>query len=111
MFKVRQARHEETAKYYKRSTAVTEDLEHVGVMFGAMFQGIADDILKKHYRNTRTAATDAQATGTELKSGESVLAITFLMQACPVRYSEVARKLENDFLKGMDHYPANVTAA
>lgn len=76
-----------------------------------MFQGIADDMLQLHFRKTRAAATDEQATEAEEKAGEAVLAIMFLKQSCPTRFGEVTKQLQNDFLKGKDNYPTNDTAA
>lgn len=111
LFNVRQVSHEETVEYRKRFTAATEVLEHVGVTFGAMFQGMADDVLKSQYDTDREGATDEQATEAERKAGDSVLAIMFLRQSCPARYGEVARELQNDFLKGKDNYPTDITAA
>lgn len=111
VFKVRQARHEETAEYRKRFSAATEVLEHVGITFGAMFQGMADNILKSQYDKDREGSTDEQATEAETKAGESVLAIMSLKQSCAVRYGEVTRELQNDFLKGKDNYPTDITAA
>lgn len=110
-FRVQQAQHEETAEYCRHFTAATKILQRVGVTFSAMSQGMADEILKRHYRKTRTAATDAQVAKAELKAEESVLAIAILKQACPMRYSEVSHELQNGFLKMMDHYPANITTA
>lgn len=40
-----------------------------------------------------------------------MLAITLLKQACTMRYGKFASKLRNVFLKGIDQYPTNVTAA
>lgn len=49
LFKLRRAWYEETAQYRKRFLAVTEVLEHVGISFKTMFQGIADEILRKRH--------------------------------------------------------------
>lgn len=76
-----------------------------------MLQGISDEILTIHYKETRAAATDEQATDTDRRAGNSVLAITAIKQAFPVRYKEVFRDLQNSFLKLKDNYPVNVTLA
>lgn len=111
LLSIRQQRHEETAHYRKRFTAARDVLEHVGMAFGGMFQGIADSILVSDYNTTREDATDAQALAAEADAGENVLAIMFLRQACTARYGEITRELQNDFLKDKDNYPSNVTAA
>lgn len=107
----RQQRYEDTSEYRKRFTAATEVLEHIGISFGAMFQGIADKLLESEFNTNREDATDQQATEAETKAGESVLAVMFLKQSCQARYAEINRDLQNDFLKRKDSYPSNVTAA
>lgn len=111
LFRVRQARHEKTTEYRKRFRAAAEVLDHVGVTLGAQFQGMADEVLKTKYEKTREDATDEEATNAETEAGNAVLAVMFLKQACPVRYGEVVRELQNDFLKSKNNYPVNVTAA
>lgn len=50
-------------------------------------------------------------TEAEWEARKSALFITVLKQACPDRYSEIARELQNDILKAVDHCLTNVTAA
>lgn len=85
LFRERQARYEKIAEYHKRFTSATEVLDHVGVTFPAMLQDIADDILKTLYKKTRAAAKDENEIETELRAGKSVLAITSIKKACPLR--------------------------
>lgn len=111
LMNIKQQRHEETAAYRKRFLAATEVLEHVVIAFGAMFQGMADKILVSDFGTTREDASEEEAIEAESMAGEKVLAVMFLKQACPVRYGEIIRELQNDFVKDRNNYPANVTGA
>lgn len=92
----RQHQHEDTLEYRKHFTAAVEVLEHIGVTFGAMFQGIADKILEADFDTSRVDAIDQQAAEAETKAGASVLAVMFLKQSCQARYAEISRDLRND---------------
>lgn len=106
MKNIRQRRQEETADYHKMFTAEIEVLEYIGIAFGSMFQGMADSILESDFNTNRERESEWQKrTETETKACESVFEIMFLNQACTVRYGELRRELNKDFLKNKNNYP------
>lgn len=111
VFRMRQNRHEELIEFRKRFVAATQVLEHIGVKFGGALEKIANKILKEDKKLERSDATKDDIKEAEEKALEKLLAVAFINAADRARYQEVTTDLENEFLKGSDQYPEDITSA
>lgn len=68
---------------------------------------LKSDHKKDHRKNTTNEELDkAEATALD-----KLLAVTFLLGADKARFQEVITDLDNQYLKGKDEYPKDVTSA
>lgn len=111
IFRLKQARHEDLVEYRKRYTAATQVLDHVGVKLGGALQKLANGILKEYDGVERSTASTDQIQRSEEKALNRLLAVAFLSSADSNRYHEVTTNLDNEYLKGSDQYPEDITSA
>lgn len=109
--RVRQGRYESLMGYRKRFIAAAQVLDHIEVDMGAALHKIVGTTLKNDNKITCELAMPEQIKTAEKKALQKLLAVAFISGADRSRYQEVEADLENDFLKGLDRYPADVTAA
>lgn len=111
LFKMYQGKFEDLVDFRKRFMAVAEVLDYIDADIGKFAKGITNKIIKKDYNVERKIAMSMQVETVEKTAKNSVLAGLFLEAADPNRYRVVLEGLENQYLKGENQYPTDVTAA
>lgn len=111
LFRIRQSRHEELPDYRKRFAAVVDVLAHIGVSLGSSLTKITTGILEKDFKTKKKDATDEQVKKAEAKAFDRLVAVAFINSVDKARFQEVSTNLENEFLKGNDQYPIDLTTA
>lgn len=111
MTRVRQGRYESLIEYRKRFVAAAQVLDHIEIDMGAALRKIVGTTLENDDQTTRDLASAEQIKTAEKKARQKLLAVAFISGADRPRYQEAEADLENDYLKGVDRYPADVTAA
>lgn len=109
--RVRQNRHESLMDYRKRFIAASQVLEHIEVDLGTSLKKIVGKTLQSDGVTTRESATNSQLKAAETKVLNRLLAVAFISGADRARYQEIEADLENQYLKGIDQYPVDVTGA
>lgn len=93
--------------YLERFKNQVEVIEHCG---GTMVEDLlVDDYLEEGA--IRITATREQLTIARKKAKEGFLAVAFILLADRGRYAKLIEELENDFVKGADNYPTDLTEA
>lgn len=111
LFKMNQGKYEDLVEFKKRFNAVAEVLDHIEADLSGYARGLTNKILKKDHNLDRDEASKAQVEAAQKGAKNRLLAGIFLDGADPTRYSAVLEDLRNQYLKGKDEYPDNVTAA
>lgn len=111
LFKMNQGKYEDLIEFKKRFTAVAEVLDHIEADLSGYTKGLANKILKKEHNVDRKDANEAQIEAAQKTAKNRFLAGMFLDGADPLRYRAVLEDLRNQYLKGKNEYPENVTAA
>lgn len=112
VFRIRQKRHEGLQEYRNRFTATVDVAKHTGVELGKALVTISNNVLKSdHKKEKRDDATSEEVKNAEATALDKLLAVAFLLGADKARFQEVITDLENQYLKGKDEYPKDVTSA
>jgi hypothetical protein len=109
-YNFKQGQHQLLYDYLKDFQALVQVLEHYGAEFGADGPNIASVLAE--VRIDHPAESDAaNRKRAVLSAKRKSIAIAFLKNADPTRYSGLLRDLENQYSRGLDHYPADVVAS
>lgn len=93
--------------YLERFKNQVEVIEHCG---GTM---VEDNLINDYFEAgvDRLTATQAQLNVARKKAKEAFLSMAFILLADRNRYAKLVEELENDYVKGNDHYPTDLTEA
>jgi hypothetical protein len=107
----RQGQHQVLHDYLKDFQTKVQVLEHYGAVFGADGPH-QESVMAQVKEASATVLTDVEyvklAMGVARKKS---IAISFLKRADKRRYGGLWIELENQFTRGLDHYPSDLTAA
>jgi len=108
-FTYRQRDNQSLHKYFEVFNIMQENIEQVGGSF--VQPSIVTSMYKRNNVSVSDQGDDDVKAEYEQKAKERLLAMVFLLGARADVYQELIVDLENDFLKGHDYFPINVTEA
>jgi hypothetical protein len=103
-----QTRDTTNAGFLEQFLTSVEVLEQYGGTIGKDEGAIEDEIVAAGYTAPASVAERETASNT---AREKFLAMSFLYAVDKFRYGKLLDELENDFTKGVDHYPDTITKA
>ena len=106
----RQGEEQSTGDHAREFKARAEALKMVDGSPGISSDGVLFQTVKEHHQQT-TGVANATNDDASTWSGEHVLAVLAIKNACNTRYSNLKAHLQNQYNKGADEYPTNVDRA
>lgn len=110
-YSFRQEQNQTLHDYLKNFQSRVQVLEHYGAVFGVSGPGIAPILDEASAALPKGSTVSMMVTKAVSIAKKRSLAIRFLKKADRKRYGGLWSDLENQFSRGQDHYPEDLTAA